>query len=78
MSSVIFGPSRDVLVTRLEGSKHSLRNQDLHDGADSSTVTLPHAPEPRLTADIPQLQTQRVQLVSTMITVELKDIQLRS
>ena len=44
--------------------KYSLRNQDLHNGADSSTVTLPHAPEPRLTADIPQLQTQRVQFIN--------------
>lgn len=32
--------------------------QDLHYGTDSSTVTLPHAPEPRLTSNIPQLQTQ--------------------
>ena len=30
--------------------------QNLHDGVDPSAIPLPHAPESRLTADVPQLQ----------------------
>lgn len=43
----------------------SLGQQDLHDGADSSTVTFPHASEPRLTADIPQLQNTNTMKLDT-------------
>lgn len=43
-------------TTRSGAGDHSLGN--LHDSADSSTVTLPHAPEARLATDVPQLQTE--------------------
>lgn len=42
----------------------------LHNSTDSSTVTLPHAPEARLTADVPQLQRERVHSEDTQTMVQ--------
>lgn len=66
-SMLLICPIYKLTTTSLSVSRQSFvqhrttRNQYSHDGADSSAVALPHAPEPRLTADVPQLQRHRVQ-----------------